>query len=271
MTCEQIGELLPDYLRGGVTGEQNQLVEHHLRQCEDCGDEVAVALKLSQLPFELPSEASRQRVQAMLLGYRTGRGDRATGFRREPDGSGWSLSSWLWGPGRTVAWGVALLVVGVFAGSYYAGTRTAVKPPSDEIAAISKELAGMRQLLVLSMLQQQSASERLEGVNYSQRADHLDPQVLAALVHTLRYDSSVDVRLAALDVLNQHAGQPQVHEGVMGALRERQSPLVQVALIDAMLEWRGPDVAETLRTFERTPDLNPTVKQRAEWALSKLN
>lgn len=271
MTCAQIGELLPDYLRGSLTGEQNQQVEHHLGQCEGCRDEVAVPRKLSQLPFELPSEASRQRLQAMLEGYRTGRDDRAMDFRQERDASGWSLSSWWRSPGGAVVWGGALLVIGMLAGSYYEGTRTAAKPASDGIAAITKELADMRQLLVLSMLQQQSASERLEGVGYSQREEHLDPQVLAALVHTLRYDSSVDVRLAALDVLTKHAGQPQVHEGVVGALRERQSPLVQVALIDAMLEWPSPEAAEALRTLERTPHLNPAVKQRADWALSKLN
>jgi hypothetical protein len=47
-------------------------------------------------------------------------------------------------------------------------------------------------------------------VSYSRREDQLDPQVMSALVHTLRYDGSVDVRLAALDALSRHGAQPQV-------------------------------------------------------------
>ncbi|HEX3118770.1 MAG TPA: HEAT repeat domain-containing protein, partial [Candidatus Acidoferrum sp.] len=94
--------------------------------------------------------------------------------------------------------------------------------------------------------------------------------VQTALLRTLRDDGSVDVRLAALDALSRHAGQPQVRKGVLEALQQQQSPLVQVALIDQLTEWRDPDVAQRLRTLEQTPNLNPAVKQRAEWALAKL-
>jgi hypothetical protein len=44
-----------------------------------------------------------------------------------------------------------------------------------------------------------------------------------------------------------------------------------VALIDQMLEWRDADTARRLRNFAQSPNLNPTVRQRADWALSKLN
>jgi HEAT repeat protein len=132
------------------------------------------------------------------------------------------------------------------------------------------ELTSMRQLVALSLLQQQSASQRLEGVTWTRREEQLDPQVFSALMHTLRYDPSVDVRLAALDALSHHAGQPQIHKGVVDALQEQQSPLVQVALIDLLLEWRDPEAAQRLQKLQQTPNLNPTVRQRAEWAVSKL-
>jgi HEAT repeat protein len=124
--------------------------------------------------------------------------------------------------------------------------------------------------VALSMLQQQSASERLQGVTWTRRDGQLDPQVLSALLHTLRYDNSVDVRLAALDVLSRHGAQPQVHKGVADTLQEQQSPLVQVALIDLLLEWRDPEAAQRLHKLEQSPNLNPAVRQRAEWAISKL-
>ncbi len=269
MKCEEIGELLPDYLQGSLKAEQDDLVEQHIAECGDCREEVAIWKKLSLLPVEQPSAGSRERFEAMLRAYQTGRNDKAsTGSEREKRAPMWN---WLRSPVGAVAWSVALLVIGVFAGSYF-GNRTAhSNSGQDEIAAMHTELTNMRQMVVLSMLQQQSASERLQGVSYSRREDQLDPQVMSALVHTLRYDGSVDVRLAALDALSRHGAQPQVHKGVVDALQEQQSPLVQVALIDLMVEWRDPDAAQRLRNFVQTPNLNPTVRQRADWALSKLN
>jgi anti-sigma factor RsiW len=272
MRCEQIGELLPDYLQGSLSPEQDQLVEQHLEKCEDCRDEVSIATKLAHLPVEKPSAASRQRFEAMLHAYQTGRGDRAgAGFERERHGSTWNFLNWLRTPAGALVWSAALLLAGISAGTYFGGSRTRLNSDQSELAAMHNDLANMRQLVVLSMLEQQSASERLQAVSYSRNDAQLDPQVLTALVHTLRYDNSVDVRLAALDALSKHAGQPQARKGVIDALQEQQSPLVQVALIDTMLEWRDADTAQQIRKLEESPNLNPTVKQRADWALSKLN
>jgi hypothetical protein len=269
MKCEEIGELLPDYLQGSLKAEQDSLVEQHLAECSDCREEVVIWKKLSLLPVEKPSAESRERFEAMLRAYQTGRNDKASaGFERSKRGSVWS---WLRSPVGAVAWSAALLVIGIFAGNSLGSRTTHPNANPDEIAAMHTELANMKQMVVLSMLQQQSASERLQGVSYSRREEQLDPQVMSALVHTLRYDGSVDVRLAALDALSRHGAQPQVHKGVVDALQEQQSPLVQVALIDLMLEWRDPDAAQRLRDFVQTPNLNPAVKQRADWALSRLN
>ena len=272
MKCEQIGELLPDYLQESLNEEQNDIVELHMAQCADCRDEVAIWKKLGLLPVEQPSAASRARFEAMLHAYQTGRSDRVSArFGRAGRAAGSNIWQWLRTPVGAVAWSAVLLVIGIFAGSYYGNRPTRPIANQDEIAAMHTELTNMRQLVVLSMLQQQSASERLQGVSWSQQEEHLDPQVMSALLHTLRFDGSVDVRLAALNALSRHAGQPQVHKGVLDALQEQQSPLVQVALIDLLTEWRDPDAAQRLRNFEQTPNLNPTVKQRAEWAVSKLN
>ena len=268
MKCEQIAELLPDYLQGSLNPDQSHSVEEHLERCADCSEEVAVWRKLALLPVEEPSPASRARFEAMLQAYQTGRSDQpAAGLEERKGPSAWSVFHWLRSPLGAVAWSVALLAVGAFVGLQVNRSNS----HSQDLAAMQSELTSMKQLVVLSMLQQQSASERLQGVTWSRRDEQLDPQVLSALLHTLRYDGSVDVRLAALDALSHHGRQPQVHKGVVDALQEQQSPLVQVALIDLLLEWRDPDAAQRLHKLQQVPDLNPTVRQRAEWAISRLN
>ena len=276
LTCEQIEQLLPDYLQSALSPAQSAEVEQHCEHCAACAQDVVMWKKLALLPEEKPSADSRARFEAMLHAYSATAAEAASTAKlntqpsREHETSkpSWNFFEWLRSPFGAVAWGAALLLIGLFVGTQLSN-RT--KPAqSDEIASLHAEVASMRQLVALSMLQQQSASERLQGVSWSTREDHLDPQVQSALLRTLRDDGSVDVRLAALDALSRHAGQPQVRKGVLEALQQQQSPLVQVALIDQLTEWRDPDVAKHLRTLEQTPNLNPAVKQRAEWALAKL-
>jgi anti-sigma factor RsiW len=273
MNCEQIAELLPDYLQGNLSREQSEMVEAHCQSCATCLDEVAVWKKLSLLPSEQPSTESRARFEAMLHAYPTASADQAAvaaGLADTKRASSWStLVHWFRSPLGAVAWSAALLVIGVFVGMRL-GNADSSGSRSQELAAMHSELTNMRQLVVLSMLQQQSAGERLQGVSWSSRDDHLDPQVQSALLHTLRFDGSVDVRLAALDALSRHASQPQIRKGVVDTLQEQQSPLVQVALIDLLAEWRDPDATQRLRNFQQTANLNPIVRQRAEWAVSKL-
>lgn len=268
MKCEQISELLPDYLRGALGPDQQRTVEAHLEQCTDCSEEVAVWKKLSLLPVERPSPMSRVRFEAMLQAYQAGRSNQPSGnFEWKKRFSSWSFLQWLRSPLGAMAWSAVLLVIGVFAGTRLVGP----KPPSPEIAEMQKELASTKQLVVLSMLQQQSASARLEGVSWSTREQQIDPQVLSALLHTLRFDPSVDVRLAALDALSRHSAQPQVRNNVLNALQEQQSPLVQVALIDQLVEWHDREAKPHLEKLRQSQDLNPAVREHADWAISKLN
>src|SRR5580704_11851475 len=162
MKCEEIGELLPDYLQGSLKAEQDNLVEQHLVECADCREEVVIWKKLSLLPVEKPSAETRERFEAMLQAYQTGRGDKASVRMERPKRT--SVWNWLRSPVGAVAWSAALLVIGVFAGvnaGNYFGNRPGHSNTSqDEIAAMHTELSNMKQMVVLSMLQQQSASER---------------------------------------------------------------------------------------------------------------
>jgi anti-sigma factor RsiW len=275
LKCEQMEQLLPDYLQGALSSAQAAEVEQHCEHCANCAQDIVMWKQLAMLPAEKPSAESRQRFDAILHAYSATTAETAAQVRSvahatQPASTkpSWNFLEWLRSPLGAFAWSAALLLIGLYAGTHI-GTR-ATPEHNDEISSLHAEVTSMRQLVALSMLQQQSASERLQGVSWSNREDHLDPQVQTALMRTLRNDGSVDVRLAALDALSRHAAQPQVRMGVLEALQEQQSPLVQVALIDQLTEWRDPDAAQCLRKFEQTPHLNPAVKQRAEWALAKL-
>src|SRR2546429_9784238 len=50
MECEQIAQLLPDYLQGDLRPDQQHDVEAHLKQCADCAEEIVLWKSFSFFP-----------------------------------------------------------------------------------------------------------------------------------------------------------------------------------------------------------------------------
>jgi anti-sigma factor RsiW len=268
MKCEEMEELLPDYLWGKLNSDRAARVEEHIGQCSQCADEVEIWKKLALLPEEQPSEASRSRFQAMLESYQEGRWEKASlaAERKKFLGLG-DLVHWLRTPSLSAAW-ACVLVIGAFLGGRYIDNNNS--QTKEELAAMRQELHSTQTLVALSYLQQQSASERLDGVSWSTRVAP-DPEVLDALQHTLRYDSSVDVRLAALDALSRYGKRPEVSRGLVEALEGQQSPMVQVALIGVLVDLHEARAVEPLKRLQQEPNLDPTVRKLAEKGIQQLS
>ena len=224
MNCQQIEQLLPDYLQNSLSPAQTAEVEQHCEHCANCAQDIVMWKKLVLLPEERPSAESRQRFDAMLHAYATPAAEiEAAQSTARPSQTqqptapkpSFNFLEWLRSPFGAVAWSAALLFLGLFVGTHVPSRTT--PDSTNELASLHAEVTSMRQLVALSMLQQQSASERLQGVSWSTREAHLDPQVQSALMRTLRSDGSVDVRLAALDALSRHAAQPLVRKNVLDA------------------------------------------------------
>jgi HEAT repeats/Putative zinc-finger len=268
MKCEEIEELLPDYLRGKLNSDRAVLVQEHIAECARCGDEVALWQKLALLPDQQPGPSVRTRFEAMLESYQEGRWEKASlASERERFLGLGDLVRWMRTPSLSAAWACVLLVAGFAGGRYLDRDRSR----TEELAELRNELHKTSQLVALSYLQQQSASGRLQGVSYSMRMQEADPQVLDALVHTLRYDSNVDVRLAALDALGRYGKRPEVSRGLVESLESQQSPLVQVALIDVLVDLHESSAVAPLRRLQQMPNVDPTVRKHAEWGIQKLS
>src|SRR5260370_37493270 len=162
------------------------------------------------MPEEDPSLGLRVRLYDALRSWRQQEAERHKGF--------W----WLRHPAFQAAGAVAILVIGVAAGYLARGRDTS------EVSQLRGEVYNMRQLVALSLLQQQSASDRLRGVNFAYRVEPADPQVLAALLTTLNHDPNTNVRLAAVDALRNFTASPVGRKGLVQPLAKHHSPLVQI-------------------------------------------
>jgi hypothetical protein len=237
-----------------------------------CGEEAALWKKLALLPEEQPSPAVQTRFKAMLESYQEGRWEKtslATEKSKAPVPMLWGLGNWRQLPIAGMVWACVFLVCGFLIGkNFERGPDITSKAQIEELRT---ELAGTRQLVALSMLQQQSASQRLEGVSWSTRLQQPDPKVMDALFHTLRFDNNVDVRLASLDALSHYAGRPEVRRELVNALQEKQSPLVQIGLIDLLVDLHDQNAVPQLKRFQQDSKIDPNVRKHVDWGIDQLN
>jgi hypothetical protein len=272
MTCDQVKEHIADYLAGTLSRTEAEELDEHFAQCAACQQEAAALTEtwemLGLLQQEQPSAQLRPRFYESLEAYRQGleAAQPAPTRRRFFDWSG----GWIVSPAFRVAWSAALLVVGTLVGVGASQWMGRHERGQVDLAGLQQEVHRMRQLVTLSLLEQESASERLRGVDYAYRVDQSDTQVLSALLHAVNHDPNVNVRLAAVDALRKFAGSPAVKGKLDQSLVKQDSPLVQLALIDFIVDERDKDAVASLAALERSPTADKNVKEKAQWGLSQL-
>lgn len=255
MNCQEAKPLLPEYWDNALRPAERATLEAHLETCPDCRGEASelgrVWTMLTDLPPEAPGVAMRQRFYDRFDAYRQGFGE-----RRKSWFSGWRLPA--------PAFSMAMLIAGVCAGHFW--------PVRDDgrLTQLRTEVNSMRQLVALSLLQQQNATDRLQGVNWTYRVERSDTEVLSALLQTVNHDPNVNVRLAAVDALRSFADSPVVRRSLSQALLKQESPLVQIAIIDQLVALKDTQGRPALDQLAQDRKVNAAVRQHAEWALKQI-
>jgi anti-sigma factor ChrR (cupin superfamily) len=260
MTMHPDEFVLSNYVDAELDQAERVAVDAHLAGCEACrgivGELRALtrdAAALHHTPLEPAAEvwpaieravAMRPASRTIALGWRAG----------------------------LAAAAVLLLAAGAgFGGGVLVGRRDARgSQPDAQLASLQQEVHDMRQTVTLSLLQQQSASERLNGIMWTDRLENPGTEVIGALLDTLMHDPNVNVRLATVDALKRFSADPRVRNGAVEALGRPASPLVQIALIDFLVDTRAHESAETLRRLSEDPEVDQAVRGRAAAGLQRL-
>lgn len=260
MMCSHAKELMAAYWQRELTADEVPALQHHLETCAECSAGMAALgglwERLADLPAPEPSQALDERWQLTF--------DSLVASTK-PVVRGWLLAKW-WprSPVWQAAIAMACLVTGVVVG-------TNLPREGGEIAKLHEEIASTREIVALSLLQQQSATERLRGVDYTGRLQTMEPEVVSALTEAVAHDPSVNVRLAAIDALSKASGRPEVLQSLTQSLPRQDSPMVQAALIDYLVDARDRRALGTLRQLAAQPGLNPAVLERTNFALQQLS
>lgn len=199
----------------------------------------------------MPHERLRARFHAGLVAYEARESRRWT--ERFLD---------LWWPKQPVlqfGLAAALALVGVLVG------QQLPSPVDTEIAALRAEVRNVG----IALLDHQSASERLLGIEWSRRAAPT-PELVSALLERLQYDSNLNVRLAAVDALRAALDRSDVSIGLALALERQDSPLVQVAVTDALLATGSGAGIDAVRATLGRSELDPAVRAYLQMALNEV-
>lgn len=279
MECGYDKEQLTRLLHGELPEGECALVEAHLAECAECRTEMEASRRmwgmLGRVPTPEASEGARVRFDAMLDSYKE-----SVGAARGSVPGFWSRLRQLFAghPGFAVGYSLLLIVAGLGFGYLLHRPEPGVSDRTGssggdgkELAALTAQVSEMREMMMKTLLQNPSASERMRGVSYTSEIRTVNKEVIEALFSTLNNDPNANVRLMTLEALTHYTENPLVREGLVQSILQQESPLVQAALADVMLRLQEKRAIKPLRKLLQQKGLNEMVKTRIEETISRLS
>ena len=270
MKCHDIDLLLIDYLDGNLQNGEKKAVEKHLESCERCHTELMEYRELFRAigdhHSERPSPVLRENFNTMLQSELN---ILATTNILKHDSEP-KKAKVIQFSGMLVK---AAAVVVLIAGGVFVGTlikKDAAPIPSNEMAGLKNEVAEMKAALMFNLLKDESASERLKAVGYTEQMLNPDPQVLGALINTMNGDANVNVRLAALNSISKYTSNQLVRDSLVNSLKTQKEPLVQIVLISILADKKESKAKESFKEILSNKETIQPVKDAAKKGLSVL-
>lgn len=256
--CNKIQPLLIDFVDKNLSAEQTGLVRNHLAECPLCSEEVeklAILIReIENLNDEQPGAELRADFEAMLSA------EKQKQQKQLKTAPGKQQTRWLYPPFMQMAAGFTILVAGALMGFFFARQNG----QNQQVAELKNEVVQMKDMLILSKLEQPSASERILAASYLEEMTQPDPAILKALINTLNTDKNSNVRLAALNALAKFKTDPTVRDAFVETLSQQTDPIIQISLINLLIEMQEQRAVEKMKKIMQDNSANESVKKLAE-------
>jgi len=268
MKCDK--EMLTHWLNNQLTNAERQEFEAHLAECTACRQEVKEGTKvlvlMEQIQVPQPAAGMEARFLGMLDAY-------TQSVKKDSIWKNFNSrlqQLWSFQPKLQLAYSLVLLVIGVTVG-YLFLNKSPKDNSKEQITMLSSKVEDMRQMMMLSLLENPSASQRLRAVSYTEEITNVNAQIIDALLRTLNEDPNVNVRLVTLEALIKYSDRSRVREELIRSIANQESPLVQSALADIMMKLQEKRSVEAFKKLlEHSSDSNP-VKPKIEKTILQLS
>lgn len=162
-----------------------------------------------------------------------------------------------------IAAGIALFILGWFSGS-----RAGVS--GSGVAELSHEVNGLKEALILTMLDQSSSFDRIKAVNMVSEFQDPDERIIGSLLDALNHDTNDNVRLLALEALLKYSDNPLVRQGLVESIRHQSSPIIQVRLSEVMVALDEKKAVPEFKKVLMDAGLNYNVRRAIDHAVMVL-
>lgn len=164
-----------------------------------------------------------------------------------------------------LAMAAVLLLIGFSTGFF-------IQSPSGakEVTQLTQEVSELKEMIMLTMLEKESATQRLKAVSLTSEMNNASEKVTNALFATLNHDENVNVRLAALEALTSYSKDSAVRTNLIASISLQDSPLVQVALAELMVAIQEKKSVEALRQLLQSDKTPKEVKTKISESINVL-
>ena len=252
MEKKQIDELLAKYNEGLADPAEIKLIEQLIESGEVELTQLRELSYLDNQVQKMESSAPSMRLDEQF--YAT-----LASEKRKLKGQSsftFSLPSWS-ALFPKLAMGTALILIGFSAGYF-------IQSPDEErqVSQLTEEVSELKEMMMLSLLEKESATDRLKAVSLTEQMDQASKQVTSALLQTLNNDENVSVRLAALDALRPYSKDGQIREALVRSIAQQKSPLVQVALAELMAELQEKGAIDAFKNILEDGETPSDIKKK---------
>jgi hypothetical protein len=267
MKCEDVEQAMIDYLDNTLDKAHRDEVEKHLETCERCLDELKdfqqILQTVDSTQMEQPDETLRINFYHMLHGEVNKQAFQGQKQTLSP------VPIHRSSPGLKIAAAIALLLAGTFIGLtvHFVLNR---QHEGEQVASLKTEMQSMKELMMLNMLKQESPSQRIQAVNYTDDIQAPDVKVLDALTETLNHDRNINVRMAAAYSLAKYADRKSVRDSLVASLSQQTEPIIQIVLMNILVEKKESSAIKPIQKIMSDEKAMKEVKEVAQKGLKIL-
>jgi hypothetical protein len=259
METEKIRYLLYKYNSGEADLQEQKQIEILIEQgkvkIEDIDGFEKLEDNISKMEFPHPSPSLDDRFHALLA------------EEKRMGKSNWWKAFFTWSDlFPRLAFASVTLLLGLTLGYML---RSPVKK-DEQIVVLAKQIDDLKEMMMLSLLEKESATDRLKAVSLTGEMDHASKQVTTALLQTLNNDDNVNVRLAALDALRAYIRDSQIREALIRSIAQQKSPLVQVALAELMAQLQEKGAIDALNKIVQDGETPSDIKKKIQESIREI-
>ncbi|MFP2995485.1 HEAT repeat domain-containing protein [Spongiivirga sp. MCCC 1A20706] len=262
MKKEEIKSMLIDYLEGNLSTKKEKEIADFLAKDTDLQNELN---KLTQL------EESFKKVNTILPSKKLSEGfyNMLEQEKQKQDGV---VSLNQHKPQNNVlknVWQVAAVVAFVFAGFTY-GKYQQQQKNQDKMESLVQETEKMKQSMMLALVENQSASKRVQGVHFVNQVQTPNNEVLDALIKRMHFDDNANVRLAAIEALSKFTDEKLVRDELIVALDREEDPGLQISLIEILVSIQEKGAIKSMERLLQEEDTPTYVKDQVKMGLPSI-